>query len=347
MNKLSFYGVLVAVIGICLVVIFKNLEKHTKQVPETQQTNNSQITGKVNTSESMSTSLMPPSVTGTTPTTSQATNESIQQALTSLSNAAQNWSTQVHGQIQFYGKIVDDSNYPIQAASVEFVWTHFFPLREESLSTNTSSDQNGLFSISGVVGNRLGVHIGKTGYYYVRSLNSDEFDYSSLPGNTPFAADSNNPVIFHLRKKGSGADLISGFLKVKIPLDGTPVNVDFLNRNFGTSGPFQVSQVKPSYETWKQAKEWSFKMIIPGGGLIEQHDEFPFEAPETGYQTAISLVFKAEQPDWKAGFKQDYYIVFGSPPLYGRLTVETDVSWGGALIDYAVNPDGSRNLEPK
>jgi len=270
----------------------------------------------------------------------------MQQKIESLSNAVQNYSRQVHGQIEFYGKVVDESNQSIEGANIEFVWAHIWPLAEGTSSTNTISDSEGLFSLAGVVGANLGVQVSKNGYYNVRSLNNEEFNYSSLPGMTPFQPDPNNPVIFHLRKKGVGADLISATLNVKVPRDGTPVYVDFLNQKFGADGQMQTSQIKPPYESWKQATMWSFKMEIPSGGFIGQNDEFPFEAPESGYQRTAEFDFKTGQTDWKTYFTTNYYFSFGNPPRYGRLTVETDISWGGARITYVVNPTGSRNLEP-
>jgi hypothetical protein len=44
---------------------------------------------------------------------------------------------------------------------------------------------------------------------------------------------------------------------------------------------------------------------------------------------------------------QQYYISFGQPRRYGWLKVETRIGSGGAVLEYAINPDGSRYLEPK
>ena len=167
------------------------------------------------------------------------------------------------------------------------------------------------------------------------------FDYTTYQPNLL------RPEVFHLRKKGVGAGLISSTLDVKFARDGTPMNVDFINQNFGTTGQLKMVQIKPPYESWKQATAWSFKMEIPDGGFVEENDEFPFEAPESGYQTTIEFIFKAGQPDWQTDLKKSYYIVFGNPPRHGRLDVENDIMWGGARIKYAINPDGSRNLESK
>lgn len=105
--------------------------------------------------------------------------------------------------IEFYGKAVDESNQPIEGAKIEFAWIHFFPPPEGIISTNVISDQQGLFSLSGVIGASLNVRISKDGYYKVTSLNRTNFTYSTLPNSTPFQPDSNNPVIFHLHKKAS------------------------------------------------------------------------------------------------------------------------------------------------
>lgn len=87
-------------------------------------------------------------------------------------------------------------------------------------------------------------------------------------------------------------------------------------------------------------------LSVPDGGLIEHHDEFPFEAPEGGYQLAIELRFNRESTNWVSGFKQDFHIMFGQPRKYGRIHVETD-TFTGAHVEYAINREGSRNPEPK
>jgi hypothetical protein len=348
MKRTIFYGAIIIVIGVCLFLVFSKHERQVAQTPEMQPTNSSQITNQLKPSQSVLITPPPKSAPRQpVQAINPATNESTQQRLQSLSNAVQNWSAQVHGQIQFYGKVVDENNQPIEGAGVQFVWAHVWPLPEGTPSTNVISDQEGLFSLSGIIGSSLGVHVSKEGYYDVRSLDNDNFNYSSLPGMTPFQPDSNNPVIFHLRKRGAGADLISAALNVKISRDGTPTYVDFLNKTSGAIGQMQLSQMKPSYETWKQATEWSFSMTIPDGGFIEENDEFPFEAPESGYQPKLQFDFKVGQPDWETHFTKSYYFIFGNPPRYGQLTVETEIISGGARIIYAINPDGSRYLEPK
>jgi hypothetical protein len=155
-----------------------------------------------------------------------------------------------------------------------------------------------------------------------------------------------------MRKRGPGADLITSqygvkdYLGVSVPLDGAPAELDMLERNAG-QGPLTISQTKPPYESWKQASEWAFRMEIPGGGFLETRDEFPFEAPANGYQSAVEFSFQKGQTNWEAHLSKDYYFRFGSPPRYGRLHLETSIMMSGARLTYAINPNSSRYLEPK
>ena len=108
----------------------------------------------------------------------------------------------------------------------------------------------------------------------------------------------------------------------------------------------EISAVKPDRLKLERASEWAFKMSIPDGGFIEQNDEFPFEAPEAGYQPTIDFHFKAGETNWTDTIHKSYYIAFGQPRKYGRLDLDTQMYWGTRLT-YAINPTGSRNLEPK
>ena len=126
-----------------------------------------------------------------------------------------------------------------------------------------------------------------------------------------------------------------------------PVQVRLLERNVGLGGQLQLSQSKPALENLQQAKEWAFRMEIPDGGFIELDEEFPFQAPETGYEPVVQFNFKSGDTNWATDLRKDYYIKFGDPPRYGRVHLETSIKMGGARLTYAINSDGSRNLESK
>jgi hypothetical protein len=251
--------------------------------------------------------------------------------------------------INFYGRVVNESNEPVANASVHFTWND---ISEKGTSdADTKSDSNGFFSLLDRRGKRLYVDVGKEGYYSSGNSRGSAFEYAN-PSDGLFTPDAGNPVVFHLRKKGVGVDLITSQYGVKpyfgipVPLDGTPVKADLLERKTG-QGELTVSQIKPDYKHWKQATNWLFRMEIPNGGFVEQNDEFPFTAPEEGYQPVLEFSFQQGQPDWKINLDKNYYVKLGNPPRYGWVHLETSIDMAGARLTYAINPDGARNLEPK
>ncbi len=246
--------------------------------------------------------------------------------------------------IEFYGQVFDQNNQPVSAAQVHLIWTD--TSSAGTSERNLSSDGQGRFSLTGTTGRILQVWLNKDGYY-VPKTNQIDFDYAS--GYVP---DPNHPAIFHLLKKGVGTELVTSqygvlrSLDFSAPRDGSPVRVDFFNRKTGSNGQMEISQIKPTYETWKTATEWSYRLAIPDGGFVEQNDEFAFEAPESGYQPLVAFHFRKGDTNWTDSLNKNYYIAFGSPRRYGRIHVETSITTG-TILGYAINPDGSRYLEPK
>jgi hypothetical protein len=262
------------------------------------------------------------------------------------------YSAQLHQPIAFYGRVVDQNNAAIVGANVKFIWTHFVN-PETSYEKNVLTDINGGFSLQGVVGATLSVQVSATNCYPMANSSTRTFSYSKTPIQKPFQPDPGNPVVFQLRRKGIGATLItsgSGALSeysITLPRDGTPVKVDLLQQQVSDAGQIQISQIKPAFKDWKQASQWDFKMTIPNGGFIEESDEFPFEAPASGYQQTIEFRFQQGQADWATSVKKDYYIEFGNPPKFGHLHVVTAIDIDDVRLTYQINPDGSQNLEPE
>lgn len=252
--------------------------------------------------------------------------------------------------INFYGKVVDESNQPVAGATATFQRTDLSP--GGTSKDRTVSDSNGLFSLVGRTGKLLMLSVAKEGYYSVGAAKVASFEYAN-PYDGRFIPDPSNPVLFRLKKKGPGTDLITSQYGVKPdlgmlpPSDGTPVSVDLLARKVGTAGQLIV-------QAWKEPKDfttgqntWGLRLSAADGGFVGQTDELPFEAPEQGYAPNLEWHFTNGQPGWEASMKTNFYVKFGSPPKYGWLKVETSAFSQALYLDYAINPDGSRYLEPK
>ena len=251
--------------------------------------------------------------------------------------------------ISFYGQVKDETEAPVSGAVVHFKWNDLSAKGTSAESATT--DSGGLFSLTGRKGKRLYVEVAKAGYYSSPG-NPLAFEYAN-PADGLFTPNPASPVVFHLRKRGRGTVLVTSEygarqdFPVHLPRDGTAVKIDLMERKLSEKGQILVAAVKPEYESWKMATNWFFKMEVPDGGFVEQNDEFPFEAPEGGYQPVVEFSFEKGSANWTEELSKNYYIKFGVPARYGRLHVQTGISYGGATLTYCINPDGSRNLEPK
>jgi hypothetical protein len=247
--------------------------------------------------------------------------------------------------INFYGLVVDQSNSVVTGASVHFTWNDI-SLKGTS-DADTTSDGNGGFSLTGRRGKRLYVDVEKQGYYG----RSGSYEYAN-PFDGLFTPDPNRPVVFYLRKKGPGVDLIishapmSTFIRIAPPTNGSPVFLDFVSQNVGESGQIKIEGWKDHKDFKTAQNNWGLRLTIPDGGFVENNDEFPFEAPDVDYQPVIEWHFTDGTTDWQGGINKKYYIKYGNPPRYGKITVDTTAFSPGVLLEYAINPAGSRNLEP-
>lgn len=247
--------------------------------------------------------------------------------------------------IEFYGRVIDESNNVIPGAKVNYSCNDTSP-------TGTSyyhmqSDANGGFSFKGIQGMLLEVDVSKEGYYSY-DPHGQFFYYAGQDQN--FVPDAGNPVVFRLRKKGEGADLIKAdyppFAHVaQLKHDGTPVELDLLNGTTST-GQLKLEFQRNLSEKNPKLFDWKLQLTMAGGGFIGTDEEFPFTAPETNYQSPLIFDMPTNNPEWQGEIHTNYY--FQLPDgKYGRMSFEF-LPWNGVFtIHSLINPSGSRNLEPK
>jgi hypothetical protein len=333
---------LIVVLAVCLLLLVKTKQHHQTALPEqsevpTNQPSRSEPPKVVVNRQVLNTS-QPPPLPPSAP--------SIVQILASTNSLAAKRLALWQAPINFYGKVIDENSNLVAAAQVAFHWVEI-PSEEGNRTANKESDTEGLFSLLDATGLNLSVSVSKEGYYTSRKDN-DSFTYGSL-GGAKFSPDPLNPVIFHLRKKGQGVELITSdngmrrSVSVRIPKDNTPVRVDFFQKQASATGQLEISQNKPP---WQGATNWSFSLSIQDGGLIENQDEFQFAALETGYQPTVGYDFTKGETNWTTHAIKQFYIAFGQPRKYGWLRIESDIAQETIYLTYAINPTGSRNLEP-
>lgn len=254
--------------------------------------------------------------------------------------------------IRFYGRVVDQNDEPIHGATIHFEWTD---LSTKGTSEATKlSDSQGLFSLTGVQGKFLGVRVEKDGYYRPgNSVGIVGFEYANPAEGWFYEPDADRPVVFRLRKKGESQPLVARSTKLNLTGHGATATIDlFTGKASPVGGQLQVTVWKPTI-TAEQINsgtgfpyDWRIQVNVKGGGLIEHNDVFALEAPESGYRSDFAAeLHPANGASADVTLDKEFYFYFGQPRRYGRFRLRTDGDRPKVLIDYWLNPTGSRNLE--
>lgn len=244
--------------------------------------------------------------------------------------------------INFYGKVVDENDRPVEGVTINCIWTD--SSQKGTSHATLKTDKNGSFALVEKTGKALQVRIEKEGYYNLRE-NPISFEYADFYEEDYHIPDPKKPVIFHLRKKGEGASLLYHYSEVSVPWNNSFINFDFLKGKAMPSDHLQISGIKSTQRDERGHFDWKVTLTIPDGGFIEHNDEFPFNAPESGYQSSLVFDKKTSQPDWSYTVEKYYYFVFDQPKRYGRMRLYVKGNSNVLFIDYFVNPNNSRNLE--
>lgn len=243
--------------------------------------------------------------------------------------------------ISFYAKVIDQDNHPVPGVEVQLDWNDT-SLKGTSFGTRVT-DGSGHFSITGIRGKILGVRsLSKPGYVEAKASNRYSFEYAGFWEPDYHEPDPNNPVIFHLRKRGQAEPLLTIAGKVVV--------------EFGAAVPIPMPKGAPDggndririavIESDGKANLWRAHMAVEGGGLVPALDEFPFLAPESGYESELDLDQNSPQPRGWQAIDEGGRFYFKSSFGYGLL--ELRQMKGKKTLHYMIrlNPSGSRNLEP-
>jgi hypothetical protein len=278
--------------------------------------------------------------------------ERIHHSTSEASNdLTQSLVTEWQAPIDFYGKVVDDNTNPVQGVSVQFQWDES-PTQDVARIYTTKSDADGLFSLQGQRGRSLEVSVSKEGYYssgrdktgYIYALAADIFSPSML-----------NPVIFHIRKKEKGELLIHisgiGLHTMRdylLAADGKPTEVSLRDGRLAPVGQGDLKvefQAGPPLDQFPSRISWQCRVTVSGGGLMETSEEFPFLAPENGYQEFDQ--WSITSTNWTESLDKQFYVKLRDGN-FGRVKLRViGVSKRAYFrMESFLNPSGSRNLEP-
>lgn len=249
--------------------------------------------------------------------------------------------------IEFYGKVVDEKGYPVAGATARMSVADK-PITDGAKYTKTT-DAKGLFSLTGLQGGAVSVNVTKEGYY-TTAQSRGMIRFGKFRSNSdPQIPTAGSPTVFVLRKMGEIIPLVKIEKFVKVPRNGSPIEI-----SLETGRTVAAGQGDLKVEAWTkdQAKdteghyEWKCRISVTGGGLIERKDSFAFEAPADGYQPFDEIVMPQNAERWNPQASRQYFVKL-SDNHYAR--VEFEMVAGGdhffSITSYLNPTAGSRNLE--
>ena len=250
--------------------------------------------------------------------------------------------------LNFYGKVIDENNQPVAGATARMQWNTIGVPGGTSYQ-QTLSDGGGLFSLTEQHGKMLEVRVQKDGYYTVDGgAGPVAFEYANPSSPNYNEPDASSPVIFHLRRKGPGAKLFSKALNVPLTTNHPQDRVNLMQGFIKPDGSLTLAADKSKFLPGAQPFPWSVTLTMSEGGLVETNDQFPFQAPESGYAPTVTIDMTNIDPDvWRGSVAKTYYFYLPSTNTYGRLTVNTSATLPTIALNYAYNvAPGNRVLEP-
>jgi len=242
--------------------------------------------------------------------------------------------------ISIFGKVVDEQNRAIPDAMVQ-ISVNDSPGRSGTEYVR-STDTAGLFSLIGAKGISFSLRASKSGFYTTKE--STAHRNVIAPGaNDAQTSSYENPVTLTLRSKRHPEVLIHvSSRQVDIALRG-PTIFDLLTGHVGNG---QLHIVSVLGDTNRPRFDWSYKISIPGGGLVERKGQFEFEAPADHYSQDVQILMTSEQPRWSSDVTKEYFARLPDG-RFGRFSINLYPGKRNfVVIESYVNPKpGNRNLE--
>src|SRR5262249_53487440 len=132
-----------------------------------------------------------------------------------------------------------------------------------------------------------------------------------------------------------------------LSIDGTPKNVSLRDGRAVALDEADLSvefHAGPAVERFPSRITWQCRVSVPGGGLLETSEEFPFVAPEAGYSTSDEWTIGTT--NWTQQVNKQYFLKLRDG-AFGRLKLRViGAKEPFFRLESFVNRDGSRDLEP-
>lgn len=249
--------------------------------------------------------------------------------------------------IDFWGKVVDQAGEPISGAMVKYhirqpkrMW--YSDIVEREIKSNTNGD----FHISGDKGDVLSIDgVTAIGCHQVKGQRG-VFNY-----RRSYRPDKIKPEVFTLIKDEDLPNLISAERWTTLRWDGSPVYYSLRTGRYGQKGEIKITAMRGEVlGEGRQARfDWSFRVEVPRGGIMETTQGSSFQAPKAGYEAFWEFSRTSSDKKWSYGKGQNTHLFIRlQDGSYARIKVnfssELENPYSCDITSY-LNPSGGRILE--
>ena len=270
--------------------------------------------------------------------------------------------------LKLQGKFIDQNGNAINNVTISFSITKYSRTNNILLTPTNNfviiTDTDGTFRVKGHGYKISIISVKKEGYEFIQDEHTSRL-FDTRNGWNP---NSNETILFKMRKKGTGTYLIGTAINCfsfNRSESGRQKGYDFINGMLIKEEEFSNPKINniPLYcdltiraTIGKSINSWKIE-IIPGGkeGGILCSTELLYAAPLSGYSSkyvfeSVAFCQKFGLKEWWEQYHYLYFYIRSRDPLiYTRITVAALRSdeKGFSLITYAcvVNPFGDVNLE--
>ncbi len=258
--------------------------------------------------------------------------------------------------IEFFGKVVDENNQPVEGATVNYEWIGS-PEKyggDGVVKEMIQSDANGAFYIHGIEGKRMIIHVKKRGYK-VRGYPQGSYEYAGFWEPRFIEPDRNKPIIFRLVKRPEGEPTFHiGFRSIPKPPNWI-TKIDFLAQPAETNGEGDIALqiLRPWNPGYRTPFDWQLKIEARGGAeVMFSNDEFMLHAPVQGYENAIIKDYSQMRGSGVETVR--FYVRNKARKFYAAVSVEitpyyprplTKEDTACYIISATVNPNDSPNVD--
>lgn len=266
------------------------------------------------------------------------------------------WNNLFKSPINFWVKVVDENNQPIEGASVRVkIFKDSSGGGTENMIRELKTNREGLANLLNERGAMIHAIASAEGYKALRGekggdLSRSNINYTS-DNYVPPQPTQQKPTTLRLRTIHPQAPLyLYNSNRVKIDPNGEEVKLSVVTND----GEHNITV---SVKCWSEAPvpfdysryPWKAEIQMLGGKLLEMRNKFDYDAPKNGYEPLISV--NNEDPHAKNWFrslsgKRGYYWFKTNDGNYGKILFDLDTGFNHKFSFKGVlNPTGSTILD--